>query len=378
MFAHIFTNRLRCLLRNRITLFWTLAFPILLAVFFNMSLRNIGSSDSFHPVQVAVVNDAAYQKDTPFRTALKSVSEGKGRIFTLTEATKDNAAKLLADGKVDGYLTDGAKVGMTVNKSDFSQSIIQLFLDSYLQTSSAAENIMKTDPGAYRQMTETLKTQADYMENTPIGNASPDEVLIYFYSLIAMACLYGCFWGLDEVTNIQADLSDRAARVNLVPVHKLKIFLSSMAAAFAVDFAEMLVLLAFVRYCLQIDFGPKVGFVLLTSLVGCLVGLFQGAVISALTKSENLKVGISIAAVLTGCALAGMFGQSGLQYTIQQSAPAVGYLNPVSLLSNAFYCLYFYNTYGRYWLNIGLLCAFIAVFGTATYLIIRRRKYASL
>ncbi len=28
-----------------------------------MSLRNINSSEAFHPVQVAVVNDAAYQKD---------------------------------------------------------------------------------------------------------------------------------------------------------------------------------------------------------------------------------------------------------------------------------------------------------------------------
>lgn len=378
MFAHIFVNRLKCLLRNRITLFWTLVFPILLAVCFNMSLRNINSTEAFHPVQVAVVNDAAYQKDASFRTALKSVSEGKNRIFALTVTTKDNAAKLLADGKVDGYLTDGTKIDMTVNKSDFSQSIIQLFLDSYLQTSSAAGTIMKADPTAYQQMAEALKTQVDYTKNTPIGSVSPDNSPSYFFALIAMACLYGSFWGMDEVTNIQANLSDRAARINLVPVHKLKIFLSSMTAAFTVNFSEVMILLAFLCYGLQVDFGPKTGFVILTSFIGCLVGLSMGALISAFTKSEGLKVGVSLGIVLVGCLLAGMMGQQGLQYLIRQHVPVVGYLNPVNLLSDAFYCLYSYSSYSRYWFNIGLLCVFIAVFCTATYLIIRRRKYASL
>lgn len=378
MFAHIFVSRLKCLMRNRITLFWTLVFPILLAVCFNMSLRNINNHEAFRPIPVAVVNDTAYQKDASFRTALKSVSEGKNRIFTLTETTKDNAVKLLANGKVDGFLADGAKIGMTVNRSDFSQSIIQLFLDSYLQTSSAAGNIMKTDPAAYRQMAEALKTQVDYTRNTPIGNAAPDNTLSYFFALIAMACLYGSFWGMDEVTNIQANLSDRAARINLVPVHKLKVFLSSMAAAFAISFSEVLILLAFLRYCLQVDFGPKTGFILLTSFVGCLVGLFMGAVISAFTKSEGLKVGVSLGVVMVGCLLSGMMGQQGLQYLIQQHVPVIGYLNPVNLLSDAFYCLYYFSNYSRYWLNVGLLCVYIAVFCTATYLIIRRRKYASL
>ncbi len=116
----------------------------------------------------------------------------------------------------------------------------------------------------------------------------------------------------------------------------------------------------------------------MTSFVGCLVGLSMGAFISAFMKSEGLKVGISLGVIMIGCLLAGMMGQQGIQYLIQQHAPVVGYLNPVNLLSDAFYCLYYYSSYSRYWLNIGLLCVFIAVFCTATYLIIRRRKYASL
>ena len=288
MFAHIFTNRLKCLLRSRVTVFWTLMFPILLAIFFNLSVRNIDSKEEiFHPVPVAVVNDSAYQKDASFRTALKSVSNGKNRIFTLTETSKANAAKLLADGKVDGYLTAGTKIGMTVNNSDFNQSIIESFLDSYMQTSSAVTSIMTANPSSYQKLAENMKTQADYLKNAPIGNASPNNALAYFYSLIAMACLYGSFWGMQEVTDIQADLSQRAARINLAPVHKLKAFLSSMTAAFVLSFLEILILLAFLRYGLNIDFGPKFGFVILTALVGCVVGLSLGAFVSALVKIQR-------------------------------------------------------------------------------------------
>lgn len=378
MFAHIFTYRLKCLLRNHMTIFWTLLFPILLALFFSLSLRNLATAEDFHPVPVAVVNDAAYQNDTNFRTALKSVSEGKGHIFALTETTKENAAKLLADGNVDGVLTAGDKIGLTVNKSGLNVSIIQTFAESYMQTNSAVSSVLKENPAAMQKLAENLKTQTEYLKEKPISDAKPDNSLAYFYSLVAMACMYGCFWGMREITDIQADLSQRAVRVNLAPVHKLKTFLYSMAASLTVDFAEILIQLAFLRYCLGIDFGPKTGFVVFTSFVGCLVGLSAGAFIGAIVKSnENLKVGILLTFFMSGCVLSGMMYQ-GLKTVVQQNAPLVNYLNPVALVSDAFYCLYYYSGYERYWLNIGLLGAFAVVFCAVTYFIIRRRKYASL
>ena len=267
---------------------------------------------------------------------------------------------------------------MTVNHSDFNQSIIQSFLDSYLQTSSTVSSIMKENPSAYQKMAESLKEQTEYTKNVPIGNASPNSALSFFYSLLAMACLYGCFWGMQEVTDVQADLSQQAARINLVPVHKLKIFLSSMTAAFVVSFSEILALLAFLRYALNIDFGTRTGLVLLTSLIGCLTGLSFGSFISAIVKSgEGLKTGICLAFTMTGCVLSGMMSQEIL-YAVREKAPFVEYLNPVNLLTDSFYSLYYYTSLNRYWLNIGLLCAFIVLFCAVTYLIIRRRKYASL
>lgn len=377
MFAHIFLNRLKCLLRTKELVFWTMLFPILLGVFFNMSLRNIINSETFHPVNVAVVNDSEYQKNAEFRSALKGVSEGKDRIFSLTETTKDNAEKLLSEEKIDGYITVGTEIKMTVKKSDFNQSIIKSFLDSYLQTTSTVTSILTTNPAAHSKLVEDLKQNAEYTREVS-GSANPDSSLSYFYTLIAMACLYGGFWGMKEVMDIQANQSHRAARVNLAPVHKLKTFLSGMLASFVISFTEILVFLVFLRYCLNVDFGAKTALVVFTSFVGCITGLSLGAFISALVKSgETMKIGVLIGISMLGSFLAGMMYQN-MKYLIDRYVPIVGYLNPVNLLTDSYYCLYYYSTYSRYMLNIGLLGAFVLVFCTGTYLIIRRQKYASL
>lgn len=378
MFAHIFTYRLKCLLRDRTIVFWTMLFPILLALFFNLSLRNLATNEEFHPIPVATVNDAAYRKDTGFRAALKGISEGGDKIVTVTETTEKDARQLLADGKVDGVFTVKNGLKLQVSHSGFNQSILQSFADAYLQTSSAMEDILKSDPAAYEKLVQNMKQQTEYLKDQPISSANPDYTLCYFYSLIAMACLYTGFWGLKEITDIQANLSERAARVNVAPVHKLKAFLSSMAAAFVVSFSEILIFLAFLRFCLNIDFGPCTGYVIFTSFVGCVVGLSLGAFISAVTKGrENIKLGLLLGYTMTGCVLAGMMYQ-GVKTIVQDNAPILGYLNPVNLLSDAFYALYYYTVMSRYWLNIGLLGAFALVFCTGTYLMIRRRKYASL
>ncbi|MGI5979427.1 MAG: ABC transporter permease [Oscillospiraceae bacterium] len=378
MFAHIFTTRLKCLLRDRMSVFWTLLFPIVLALFFNVSLRNIDNMDRFTPTAAAVVDDAAYQNDAGFRAALEAVSTGDDRLFALSAVSKSEADELLKSGKISGYFSLNGGLSLTVNASNFDTSLMETFADSYLQMSAAAGDILSSDPTAYEKLAEALSTQAEYLRDVPVSSAEPDSSFAYFYSLLAMTCLYAGFWGVREITDIQADLSARAARVNIAPVKKNKAFFSSMSASFVLSFSEILILLAFLRFVLGIGFGTRAGLVVLTSLVGCLLGLSGGAFIAAVVKGgEDVKTGIMLCFTMVGCVLAGMMYQ-GIKTDIQNNIPVLGWLNPVNLLSDAYYALYYFDSLDRYLLNIGVLCAFVAVFSTGTYLTIRRRKYASL
>lgn len=117
---------------------------------------------------------------------------------------------------------------------------------------------------------------------------------------------------------------------------------------------------------------------MLTTFVGSVAGLSLGSIVSAIVKkSEGIKIAILIGVSMSGSALAGMMYQ-GIKYIIAKNIPILSYLNPVNLLTDAFYCLYYYDTFTRYALNIVLLCVFIIVFCLGTYFIVRRRKYASL
>lgn len=380
MFAHIFTTRLKCLVRDRQTVFWTLLFPLILATFFNMAFSNLNNSETFHPINVAVINDTGYRQNGDFKSVLEEVSKGDDRIFNLTTVTGGQEAnQLLNDGKIKGYITVGSQIGLTVNDSGLDQNIIKSFLDSYQKTASVAKSIITQNPASVQSgLLDDLGTEQEYTKEVSGTNASPNNVLNYFYALIAMSCLYGGFFGMKEVSDIQANLSQRAARVNVVPVHKLKIFLINMLASLSVHFAELLVLLAYLYFGLNIDFGAKTGFVLLTTFAGSILGISLGAFVSALIpKGEGIKVAVLLAVSMIGSFLSGMMYQE-MKYIVAQKAPVLSYLNPVNLLTDSFYSLYYYDTFTRYALNMSVLGIFILAFCAASYFIIRRQKYASL
>jgi len=378
MFAQIFINRLKCLLRDRETVFWTVAFPLVLSVFFNLAFSNLDKSETFNPVNVAVVNDENYQNNIFFKAALNEVSKGDDRLFNLMEVTEEEAERLLSSNSIDGYITVGSSLKLIVGKSGINQNIIKSFIDNYLHTFSTVNNILVKNPAGSRALFENLSQRVSYTREVSPSSAAPNNVLNYFYTLIAMACFYGCFWGMREITDIQADLSSLAARINTAPVHKMKAFIYSLCASLLIHLVEMAILLSFLRFVLNVDFGSRTGYVILTVILGSIAGLSFGAFVSALVKkSEGFKIGIMIGATMIGSFLAGMMYQN-MKYIVAKKVPLLSYLNPVNLLTDAFYCLYYYDTLKRYAINMGLLTIFIIVFWTGTYLVIRRRKYASI
>lgn len=353
-------------------------FPLLLAVFFNMAFSNLNSGESFKAIDIAVVENKQYPDEQYFMSALDEVSNGDDRLFNLTVASMDKADQLLKDNSIDGYIIVENPVRLVVNKSGMEQNIIKSFLDNYMHTASTIGSILRERPEKQQEVLNELGDRKQYVREVSGTNAEPNNVLNFFYSLIAMACFYGGFFGMREITDIQADISPLAARINTAPVHKLKTFLISMSASLLIHIAEILLLLLFLQFAIGIDFGPKAGYILLTAIAGSIAGVTFGAFISALVKkSEGIKVGILIGVSMTGSFLAGMMYQN-MKYIISQKIPVLSYLNPINLLTDAFYCLYYYDTFERFFLNIGILLIFIVLFCLGTYLIIRRRKYASL
>ena len=383
MFKHLFLYRLKYLLRDRETVFWTMLFPILLAVFFNLAFSNLQAGENFETIEIAVVDDENFKNNEYLKKALDETSinrnEADGPMFHIVYTDKAEADSLLMNNKITGYILVDSDIRMVVKDTGINQTILKVFLDDFKQKTSTITGIVAANPVAINEgLIEDLSVQNTYISESPISKAKPNTRYNYFYALLAMACLYGSFWGFKEANDIQADQTPQAARINVAPVHKLKVIVYDLLAAILIHFVQILILLAFLVYIMHVEFGGPIGYILLTCLIGSITGISMGTLVGAVVKgSEGIKIGIQISVTMLLSFLGGMMS-SDVKYLIAKNMPILGYINPVNQINEAFYSLTYFDSYDRFFLNITLLSVISIIFCVISYLSLRRRKYASI
>jgi ABC-2 type transport system permease protein len=380
MFGHIFKYRLKCLLRDRILLFWTMLYPMVMATLFTLAFSNISSNEAFTSIPVAIVDNAGYQSDTAFQSALDSVSDANPaagqKLFHVSVLPQDQAEQALQDNKIKGYILIDNGMHVVVRESGMGQSILKEFMDGYLQMRSAYITILHGNPSAAQNL--QAPDTAGYLKEVAIGKAGANSTMTYFYALIAMAALMGGFWGQKQISDIQANLSPQAARFCVAPVHKLKALAYSLCASVLVQFMALLVLVGYMGLALGVDFGGQLPFVLAACLAGSFMGVTFGAAVGVLaSKNEGLGIAVLITSSILLSFLSGMM-VSTVKYAVTHAVPILAYINPANLIADAFYSLYYYSTYARFFTNVALMLAFSAVFCLLVYFATRRQKYASL
>lgn len=380
MILHNYLYRLKCIVRDKTMMFWSMLFPILLATLFNMAFSNISSAESFSKIKIGIVDNAEYRENTYFADSVKSVSgEGERDLFDVRYVTKKEGDKLLEDGKIEGYIFFDNGIKLVVKKSGLNQTVLKGFIDDYNQTSATIRTIYGKNPSIDQgRLMSSISNRIDYLKEAPVSKSAPDSIVTYFYALIAMACLYGGFLGLKEVMAIQADMTAQGAKINMAPVHKLKLFASSMFAAATIQLVIISMLIGYLVLILKINFGSQLGYILLTCVIGSITGVSFGTFIATIVKKgEGVKIGIMIGITMLMSFFSGMMYDK-IKYIISTNVPVLSYLNPVSLIADCFYSLYYYDTHTQFFVDIILLCVHNIVFGVITYSVIRRQKYASL
>lgn len=378
MFLHNFMYRVKCLLRQKSLVFWTMIFPIALATFFYIALSNIRTIDEFSPIGVALIDNEALSAQPAFRETLEQLAEGENPLFDLTVSDASTALEMLKDYEISGFIKAGVTPELVVLGSGLNQSILKNFLDQYSQNAAAITEIASMNPEALPALLESLSMTQNHVVEKGITEKPMNPMVIYFYALIAMACLYGSMYGLEEVNRVQANLSTKAARINIAPVHKLKVFTAGVLAALLMHFSGLLILLAYMHFVLGVAFGDHLIQLLVVIFVGSIMGISMGTFISAVVKkSEGVKIAVVLVVSMLGSFLAGM-NIAEVKYYIAENLPIIGYLNPATLLSDALYALYYYDFSIRFFINIAGMSLYSLLFCTLTYFIIRGRKYASL
>lgn len=381
MFWHVFLNQLKIILRNKTLVFWTLSFSIILGFLFNLAFSNLNSAYVFEAVNIAVVNDAQYQSNSVLSSTIKTLSEkGDSQVFETKYVNDETQAeKLLSDKTIDGYLKiKDDKPTVVVQGGGINQTIIKTAIDQTLEMNNAVTSAIMHNPNLlHNKILDKISNSGDYMND--ITNKSSDRTVLYFYTLIGMACLYSGFFGIVAVNQNEANLSKLGSRLCVSPTKRSTTLMASLMAGLAVSYIGQLLLYVFLAYILKINFGQNGWAILLIMLFGCLAGVTLGMLVSACNKKgENFKTGLLLGVTMFFSFLAGMMGTKSIKYFIDVNMPVLAYINPVNLISDALFSTYYFGLSGRYWTDLIALIGFIVISVLLSWFFLRKRKYASL
>lgn len=386
-------------LRTPSVVIWTLLFPIVLATVFNFMFESLRAKDSIDPVPVAVVDDGAWE-DSPFSEVIDDLVEGDEPLFDVqTAKTEDAARELLLSGAVDGvYMADEAgdphlllaPENSSVHTAgdnatyEVNRSIIEVVASSYLQNRAlidriAVENpLLFTDPEAIEQ----ALTQNVEVNEISLTHSQPDQTVRYYYALLGMASMFAAQVAEGMVCRLQPITSDLGARRSISGTSRVRLLLSTLAACWLVSTAFLGIALLYICTTSNIDFAGREPICLLGITAASLFSTCLGALIGALPIKGGADARSGILTMLT-CLLAvfaGLYGQPTMELadSIAQACPAAMWINPVSLIRDVFYSIYYYDALEPFALRALMCIALAAVAFAASAVFFRRQSYEHL
>ena len=372
---HLIKYNLLVKLKNFATTFWPLIFPILLGTMFYFAFGNI-DDDAFETVQVGIVKEDG--ADTLFLMFLDQIDNNGNHLIAAQELSESAALTKLENEEISGIYQVGSSPSLTVASNGIPQSILQSILSGYETGKSTIRNIVRTHPSGLWDGIQQMLNQQETLTEVSLGGQTINGSAQFFYALIAMTCLYGCFIGFGSAITLQANLTALAARRCVTPTHKLKLILSEQIASFLLGYFDVIVLLIYLRYILKLDFQGKIGPMLLISFFGSLIGVSIGIFVGSLGKmKEGGKIGIILGFSMVCSFLSGLMNNT-MKDLVEKNMPVINRINPAALISDAFYCINVYDDMSRYYRNLFTLAVMSVILVTASFLLIRRESYDSI
>ena len=371
-------------LRKFDIVFWPFLFPLILATFMYLAIGNMEDAD-FETIPVAVVeqkgeNLEEEQMKEAFLTFLSEVSDeadAENRLVHIEEMSETEAKKALEE-RVDGIFYAGKESSLTGGGNGISQSILQILLENYENGKQVLLNISQAHPDKMEAAVKSLSEFDTRISQVSLGGKTMDGTVQFFYALIGMACLYGCFIGFGAALSLQANLTVLAARRCVSPVHKMKHILIEMVISFALHFFNVLVLLLYLRYVLKLEFNGDFLQMLPVALLGGILGVALGMFVGSIGKMrEGVKIGILLAVSMICSFLAGLFNGT-MKDAVERSIPFLNRINPAAVISDALYCINVYDDPVRYTKNLILLGILCIAMVLGAFLLVRRERYDSI
>ncbi len=375
MFIHNFKYCLKILINGKVTIFWTLVFPILLGTFMYIAFGNVMETDEmFKNVDVAVICEGDGETVV---TVLESLENGDEKLLNVRRMTEEEALAAVKDGEVQAaiYTSDLRMIGYN---SSYKTTVIESILVQYKQNQAIFEKLAYgKDEAGLKALMEKMTSSSSFVKEKASTNGSQNELYNYFFAVFAMSCLFASFSSVFTTHNMQAYSSTLGMRRCVSPVRKSVMIVAEYAALCLIHFiVELIALLYFTL--IGIDFGDKYPAIMLMLLVGCMIGLSIGVIVGSIPKlKQGGKVGIAVGIGMLLSVLADLC-ISGIKESIEKTAPIINRINPAALITDSFYSLNVYSDYSRYTKDMLALVIEAVILLVAGFMVIRRNYAKAL
>ena len=208
---------------------------------------------------------------------------------------------------------------------------------------------------------DNIVTNTSYIKESGTSADNKDPFVQYFYNLIATVCLMGSISSLSVINSNQANQTEVGKRIDCSPINKVTFELAQLVGIIITQSLILILNLCYLVFILKINFGGDMGMVLVTSLLGNILGVILGYLVAHVGKiEENKKNALLMSITLGGGFLAGlMYGD--MKMIIEEKAPIINRINPSAVITDAFYALNAYGIGPRYYRSLLYLLGFSLV-----------------
>ncbi|MCI8632359.1 MAG: ABC transporter permease [Lachnospiraceae bacterium] len=376
-FGKMMQHSIKISLRNREVLTWTLIFPLLMSTLFYFAFSSLDEANQLEAVPVAIVENAEY-RNSSLEQMLREISEGEEPLLALQSCeSAEEAAGRLEEGEIAGYIDlEDQTPRLTVKEEGMNQTILRQVLTQYQQMWHSISGL--TPQQAAAVMEAQQGEQESMLERVSLTHNPPSDMVGYFYSLLAMVCLFGMYQGIISVYNLQANQSALGIRRCIAPESYIKVMLAEILSGSLLHILVVWIALAYMVLVLKINFGGRVLLAMAGCAAGSLTGVSLGVFVGSFPKMNvQMKIGASTVVSLFLCFCSGMM-VGGINYWIQEYIPIFAWLNPAMRLVDAMHSLYYFDTIEPFLLNTAILLLFSVVFFALSALRLRRYQYESV
>ncbi|MDE5546906.1 MAG: ABC transporter permease [Anaeroplasmataceae bacterium] len=384
----LFLTRLKVLLKRKSTLFWVLLFPILLASAEYFAFGKFIKSTPIETISIGII-----ENETPelLENVLKEakIEDDKNLYEVIVYSDTLTASQALEDKKIELYLYENnEKIEVVANSNSTALTITHSLIEevkiiektisdaykSYYEDLAAGKNPTEVNP---EEILANISKDADYFKD--ISNSkNATFYTFYFYSLIAMACLYAALFGVSIINDIRADRSSLGIRISSSVASKHKLIITYFLASALLQMISSIILYVYLAFVLKVALGENVGLILITLILGGIAGISIGMLIGALVRGSESKCQGIITCISLGCScLAGLMSVD-VKHLVDKYMGFINYINPAALITNSLYALYYYDTYTKYIIYTCVLLGISLLAILGVILKTRGEKYASL